>query len=211
MKLSRGKRYIQLTIFAFRFFIDLVFRILGISRVSTTKWERMLSDWPRRSLVAAEKILLTGCDDVLDVGAGKATLGSTLGSLGFLGTYKPIDLYKRDERFGVIDLRANVFPEFKFSMHAYVGVLEYLKDPGRALDWSFINSSYLLICYVPMKKHSLIGKSLSRLHRWTLYWECNYDENEILNRIQKAGFEIMSTEKDQFGFWINARKPSQSH
>jgi hypothetical protein len=167
----------------------------------------MLSDWPARADVAARRILLAGCNEVLDIGAGNATLANTLNFYGYRGIYKPVDLHKRDERFGIIDLESEVLPELKYSMHVYVGVLEYLNNLDRVLCWSFKNSSYLLICYVPMNKNGFIRENLARLHRWALRWESDCEENEIINKVRKAGFEIKIAEKDEFGLWITARIP----
>lgn len=203
----RGHSNLQKRIhFFFRFLRDLVYRIFGVSRVTTKNWEVILSDWSLRAKKAAREVMLIGCEEVLDIGAGRATLGECLVDYGFQGTYHPVDLHKRDERFGLLDLRDEVLPNLSYSLHAYIGVLEYIRNLDRVLRWSFANCERLLICYVPSNESSLFRLIFNRVHRWTLHWENNYSVNDLVVQVQKAGFEILTSEEDEFGIWITARK-----
>lgn len=207
---SRGhSNHKKRTLFLFRFLKDFVLRIFGVSRVCSRNWEVMLSDWPLRSKKAAREVMLTGCEEVLDIGAGSATLGRYLVDYGFQGTYKPVDLHKRDERFGLLNLRDEVLPNLNYSMHTYIGVLEYLREVNRVLRWSFTNCELLLICYVPSNESSLFRLIFNRVHRWTLNWKSNYSINDLVDQVKKAGFQVLTSEEDEFGIWITAQKHSR--
>jgi len=105
-----------------------------------------LGQWPERAKRAAallEGITLPAGSSLLDLGCGNQTVRAMLpASID----YRPFDRIQRTPDTTVLDLAVDL-PESGGDAITILGVLEYLPDPRRVLQWAAQNCRHLILSY----------------------------------------------------------------
>src|SRR5438552_7998724 len=105
---------------------ELTARLMRERGTDTQRWaqlESLATQWDARAAMAAEWI--APGSRVLDIGAGAMALGSLL-KPGCV--YQPADVVERRPGCFVVDLNRREFPEGRYDVVTFLGVLEYVHD-----------------------------------------------------------------------------------
>ena len=135
-----------------------------------------LGQWPDRARRAAELVAALSLPEgarVLDLGCGRQTVRALLPDHV---DYRPFDRLRRTEDTHVVDL-ATADPPHGGDLALVLGVLEYLPDPGRLLDWIARNCRRLVFscndCSEPTRR--------ARQH-WRATWSLEQVEQHLVRR-----------------------------
>jgi hypothetical protein len=164
--------------------------ILGRSHRS--RWKSAAdfdTEWSERSELIASLIAKDAV--VLDVGSGRGTLQSYLGS----GCrYVPLDLYQRTPETIVCDLNEPPYPDLGMlglDVAVLAGVLEYVSKPERLLAWLAGQAGTCIVSYgCARSRPGTAGRFLERLDRLGNGWANAYSRDELIGLFEKAGFRF---------------------
>jgi hypothetical protein len=149
----------------------------------TKRWgqvSRLDADWNQRTTIIAS--LIPPNTTVLEFGAGCQMLQSLLPETCI---YIASDVVPRTETTFVCDLNAPNLPTLpQHETAVFSGVLEYIHDVTRAIDYLRNSTGTVVVSYVPYSERGFSG----RLRRLTNGWVNAYSKSEFEQLFEKRGW-----------------------
>jgi hypothetical protein len=158
-----------------------------ISPVERERWEDPLNfalAWDERTQLIAG--LIPDGARVIEFGAGREVLRAHLGARC---SYQPSDLVPRSESTLVIDLNG-ILPELpaQYDCAVFSGVLEYVLDIDRVLNWLTRFSNRVIFSYAVV---DLLSDPITRRKNG---WINSLSDDEIREKLDKLGFSVAQSQ-----------------
>lgn len=145
--------------------------------------ENLDPDWDERTVLIAK--LVPPGSRVIEFGAARLVLQKHLDPSC---QYQPVDLVKRSEDTIVFDLNGEL-PDFprRYDIAVFSGVLEYIHDLDRILDW------LPRVCSSVIFSYSVTDFLSDPITRREHGWVNSLSQREILYLLKRAGLTITAT------------------
>ena len=181
------KRTITKNILSILHFLTRGFKTLFKSS-DRSRWSNeteLSEEWDTRTKILAE--MITTQSKIIEFGAGRLSLKKYIPA-GC--SYTPSDIVDRGDNTIVCDLNKNNLPQFKtYDVAVFSGVLEYIYDVPRLINYLSNNIDTFILSYAPVEYGG------GQYKRTKCGWVNHYTSQEIISLFSSLGLKCITSQK----------------